>query len=266
LDLIRSAHFGIWLSAFLTFPLVSFLGACIALFMIWILRSLIHTAVILLFAVGITNSARAASKPHIVSFGKWVSVAFYPSADKAASAKVRPLLVDGRVKEFTLGSPHEVTDRGFVVRRAFRVNDSLPQENGAPHWQWQRGGWLFVDRVTGHVSTMNLPEFDVLYSEASWYRDYAAYCGASEDGKKVLAVVAQIARRKPVLKQVLQGAMVKSAETDEAPVAACPTPIWQRAPCRVTFDAPASGKQTFAIRGHVVDLVTEDEDEEEGTK
>jgi len=115
---------------------------------------------------------------------------------------------------------------------------------------------------------MNLPEFDVLYSEASWYRDYAAYCGASEDGKKVLAVVAQIARRKPVLKQVLQGAMVKSAETDEAPVAACPTPIWQRAPCRVTFDAPASGKQTFAIRGHVVDLVTEneDEDEEEGTK
>jgi hypothetical protein len=261
LDLIRPAHFGIWLFAFLTFPLVSLLGACIALVMIWILRCRIHTTVILLLAVGITNSARAASKPHIVSFGKWVSVAFYPSADKAASAKVRPLLVDGRVKEFTLGSAHEVTDRGFVVRRAFRVNDSLPQENGAPHWQWQRGGWLFVDRVTGHVSAMSLPEFDLLYSEASWYRDYAAYCGVSDDGKKVFAVVAQIARRKPVLKQILGGAMVGSSEIDEAPVAACPTPIWQRAPCRVTFEAPASGKQTFAIRGHVVDLVTEDEDE-----
>jgi hypothetical protein len=266
LDLIRSAHFGIQLFAFLTFPLVCFLGACLALGMIWILWYRVHTAVILLLAIGLTNSARAASKPHIVSFGKWVPVVFYPAGDKATNLKVRPVLVDGRIKEFTLGSPHEVTDRGFVVRRAFRVNDSLPQENGAPHWQWQFGGWLFVDRVTGHVSAMHLPEFDVLYSEASWYRDYAAYCGVSEDGKKVFAVVAQIARRKPVLKQILGGATAGSAETDEDPVAACPTPIWQRSPSRVTFEAPASGKQTFAIRGHVVDLVTEDEDEEEGTK
>ncbi len=113
---------------------------------------------------------------------------------------------------------------------------------------------------------MNLPEFDVLYSEASWYRDYAAYCGISEDGKKVFAVVAQIARRKPVLKQVLPGVTVESAEMEDVSVAACPTPIWQRGPSRITFDAPASGKQTFAIRGHVVDLVTEDEDEEEGTR
>ncbi len=224
------------------------------------------TVVVLLLSIGVTNSARAGSKAHTVSFGKWVSAAFSPSADKPVSGRVRPLLVDARLKEFTLGSPHEVTDRGFVVRRAFRVNDSLPQENGAPRWKWQRGGWLYVDRMTGHVSAINLPEFDLLYSEASWYRDYAAYCGVSEDGKKVFAVVAQIARRKPVLKQVLQGAMVKSAEMDEAPVAACPAPTWQRAPCRVTFDTPTADKQTFAIRGHVVDLVSEDEDEDEGTK
>jgi hypothetical protein len=32
----------------------------------------------------------------------------------------------------------------------------------------QRGGWLLVDRLTGHVAPINLPEFDVLYSAASW--------------------------------------------------------------------------------------------------
>ena len=73
--------------------------------------------------------------------------------------KVRALVVDGRVKEYVLGAPHEVTDRLFVVRRVFRVNDSLPEDSG-PRWQWQRGGWLLVDRVTGHVSPINLPEFD----------------------------------------------------------------------------------------------------------
>ena len=73
--------------------------------------------------------------------------------------KIRALIVDGRVKEYVLGAPHEVTERLFVVRRAFRVNDSLP-EDSAPRWQWQRGGWLLVDRVTGHISPINLPEFD----------------------------------------------------------------------------------------------------------
>lgn len=45
--------------------------------------------------------------------------------------RVRPLLVDGRIREFTLGPAHDVTDRLFVVRRAFRVNDTLPQESAA---------------------------------------------------------------------------------------------------------------------------------------
>ena len=130
--------------------------------------------------------------------------------------KVRPLLIDARIKEFTLGTAHDVTDRLFVVRRAFRVNDSLPQESpSAPHWQWQRGGWLLVDRVTGHISPINLPEFDAFYSAASWYRDYAAYCGVAEDGKKVYAVVAQISRRKPVLKKLLEGESVTVPETKE---------------------------------------------------
>jgi len=62
-----------------------------------------------------------------------------------------------------------------------------------PIGQWQRGGWLLVDRVTGRVLPINLPEFDASYSAASWYRDYAAYCGVSDDGKKAYAVVAKSA-------------------------------------------------------------------------
>jgi hypothetical protein len=210
--------------------------------------------------------ALAPSKPHIITFGKWTTVQWSPDSggspgnDKPLTLKVRPLLVDAHLKEFTLGTLHDVTDRLFVVRRAFRVNDSLPQEPTAPpHWQWQRGGWLLVDRVTGHTSTINLPEFDAFYSAASWYRDYAAYCGVSEDGKKIYAIVAQLNRRKPVLKKPLDGQSIpENAVADSA----CPTPAWQRSPARVTFE-PAGPKQTFAIRGHAVDLLNESEEQED---
>jgi hypothetical protein len=50
------------------------------------------------------------------------------------------------------------------------VNDALP-ENAAPKWQWQRGVWLLVDRLTGRISAVNLPEFDAVYSASSWHRD-----------------------------------------------------------------------------------------------
>ena len=216
-------------------------------------------------------SAAAAAKPHVITFGKWSAVQWSPESSSSTSdekplmLKVRPLLVDARVKEFTLGPTHDVTDRLFVVRRAFRVNDSLPQESTlSPHWQWQRGGWLLVDRTTGRVSPLNLPEFDALYSAASWYRDYVAYCGVSEDGKKIYAVVAEIARRKPVLKKLLDGAT--NEINDAAADSACPVPTWQRNPSRVTFEASGVPKQTFAIRGHTVDLVTQEEPDEEASK
>jgi hypothetical protein len=230
------------------------------------------------------NAVWAASKPHVITFGKWITVQWMPGIsaegkDKAEPAttapsvasRVRPLLVDARVKEFTLGQAHEVTDRLFVVRRAFRVNDSLPQESTSPpHWQWQRGGWLLADRVTGRISPINLPEFDVVYSDVTWYRDYAAYCGVSDDGKKLYAMVAQISRRKPVLKKLLEGVSIdgESPLDPKDPIAnsACPMPAWQRAPTRVTFEPADAPKQTFAIRGHVVDLITEEEDEEEASK
>ena len=230
--------------------------------MLRVLQSRLQIALSLFILI--QASAIAATKPHIITFGKWTTVQWIPEAgageDKPLTLRVRPLLVDAHVKEFTLGPAHDVTDRLFVVRRAFRVNDSLPQESASPpHWQWQRGGWLLVDRVTGHISPINLPDFDAFNSAASWYRDYAAYCGVSEDGKKIYAIVAQLNRRKPVLKKPLDGQSIpENAVADSA----CPTPAWQRSPARVTFE-PAGLKQTFAIRGHAVDLLNENEEQED---
>lgn len=216
---------------------------------------------LLLFPLG----ARAATKVHFINFGKWTSVPWFAGSganDRPQVLKIRALIVDGRVKEYVLGAAHEVTDRLYVVRRVFRLNDSLP-EDAAPHWQWQRGGWLLVDRMSGHVSPIALPEFDAFYSSASWYRDYAAYCGVSDDGKTLYAMVAQVGRRKPVLKKSLS---TSGLPEDATPDSACPAPLWQRSPARVSFEPTGSTRQTFAIRGHVVDLVNDAEEDEDASK
>lgn len=200
----------------------------------------------------------AATKVHVVAFGRWMPVqcfAGYGPTEKPISIKVRALIVDGRIKEYVVGPPHEVTERLFVARRAFRVNDSLP-EDSTPKWQWQRGGWLLVDRVTGRISAISLPEFDGVYSAGSWYRDYVAYCGIADDGKRAYAIVAQLSRRKPVLRRQVSDAVAE----DAAPDSACGMPEWQRNPVRVSFEV-AGNKQTFAVRGRVVDMVDDAEDE-----
>jgi hypothetical protein len=176
--------------------------------------------------------------------------------------KVRPLLVDGRVKEYTLGLAHEVTERQFVVQRAFRLNDSLPEDSGVPRWQWQRGGWLLVDRWTGHISAINLAEFDGIYSAASWYRDYVAYCVVSDDGKKISAVVAQLSRRKPVLKKALAG----SIADDALPDSACPAPTWQRGPVRVQLRTCQRHEANVRHPRRAVDLVRGAEEDKEASK
>jgi hypothetical protein len=212
---------------------------------------------IVIFCLAMVEAA-ALPKAHIISFGKWMSVQWPNATGKnLLDLKVRPLYVDTRLKEYTTGSAHDLTDRLFAVRRMFRVNDALPEET-AVRWQWQRGGWLLVDRITGKVSQLSLPEFDPFYSTASWYRDYVAYCGVSEDGKKLYAVVAQVGRRKPVLKKILG-----EPDGDDAPDSECPAPKWERAPARVTFQPDDTQKVLFSIRGRVVDIVNEPEEDAE---
>ena len=222
-----------------------------------------HPLYVLLGYLLLATTALGAPKPHVVSFGKWTAVKWFvgPGEDKVIDLKVRALYVDSRLKEFTLGAPHDVTDRLFVVRRAFRLNDTLPEETSStPHWLWERGGWLLVDRITGHVSQINLPEYDPYYSVASWYRDYVAYCGVSSDGKKLHTIVAQLGSRKPILKKALG-----EATGEDMPDSGCPAPTWQRQPPRVTFQPAGDQKVTFSVRWHAVNVVN-DEEEEEGTE
>jgi hypothetical protein len=190
----------------------------------------------------------AAARQHYVGFGGWVRVQFITADDAKEPGRVRALLVDGSAKEFVVGPPHDVTDRLFAVRRAFRMNDALPGTS-RPQWIWQRGGWLLVDRSNGHVSKLNLPDFDTAISAVSWFRDYAAYCG-SPDGQKLYAIVAQIGERKPLRRTALDD----SAE-------GCEAPTWQKQPPRVTFTKGLQ-KLSFTIRGRAVEPQSgEDESE-----
>src|SRR3954469_3483059 len=137
-------------------------------------------------------------KVHVVGFGALKRVPYSRTGDPAGATagesnlKIRPLVVDGLVKEWTTGEPHDVTDRSFVVRRVMRINDQLPGEKAAvSRWVWQRGPWLLVDRVSGHVLALKLPDYDPGVSQVSWFRDFAAYCGLPSSGKSLYAVVTQ---------------------------------------------------------------------------
>jgi hypothetical protein len=212
------------------------------------------------------SAATPPKKPHIVALGAVRSVPYSKAGDPAGagpeetSLKTRPLVVDGRVSEWTTGDAHEVTERSFVVRRALRINDSLPgDQTKSSHWVWQRGPWLLVDRVTGRVTALKLPDYDPGASQVAWFRDYAAYCGVTATRKSLYAVVAQIGVRRMVL-----GKKLSAFDTENtAPV--CGLPEWQREPLRITFHPAGKEAASFDLVGGSAVLV-EGGDEEEPAK
>jgi hypothetical protein len=185
---------------------------------------------------GVSPSVLAAPrKARIVILGAVRHVPYSKAGDPSGAVagedalKIRALLVDGSLKEWTTGDAHDVTDRSFVVRRVLRLNDALPGDQPG-QWVWQRGPWLLVDRVTGHIAALKLPDYDPGVSQPSWFRDYAAYCGVTSSGKSLYAVVAQVAARKPVLAKKLAD---YDAENQATPV--CAAAEWQREPLHITF-------------------------------
>ncbi len=164
--------------------------------------------------------------------------------EDTTTLKVRPLMVDERQREWTTGEIHEVTDRTFAVRRAMRLNDGLPGDREAK-WIWQPGPWLVVDRMTGHISALHLPDFDAEVSNVVWYRDYAAYCGVAQTAKGGLyAVVAELgARRAVVSKQI--GAWPQANHF----IPVCQPAEWQRLPVRVTIKPTGGEAVTFNVVG-----------------
>jgi hypothetical protein len=227
-------------------------------------RLLMWTLVFFLFSQPFTSAA-APAKVHTVALGAARKVP-YTLPDSPAQAgkatdpmmlKVRPLIVDGRQKEWTTGDSHDVTDRSFAIQRALRLNDALPGDTAA-HWSWQPGPWLLVDRATGHITALHLPDFDAVVSEAVWYRDYAAYCGTAQTAKGGLfAIVAQIGTTRTVVKKQIG----KWPQADPIqPV--CKRAEWQRAPMRVTMQATGGEPMTFDVVGAAA--LIEEGDAEDG--
>lgn len=211
-------------------------------------RLVLPVSVVLLSLV--PAASFAATKIHTVTLGPSRRVPYTPpeatpdnKSEEATSLRVRPLFVDEKQKEWTVGEAHDVTDRTFVIRRAFRINDALPGE--AARWTWQPGPWLSVDRTSGHVTALHLPAFDPQVSDAVWFRDYAAYCGILTTAKGgLVAVVAEIGSRKAVAQQKI-GAWPQP----DAPHPVCSAAKWQRTPIRATIQ-PANGQPiTFDVVG-----------------
>ena len=197
--------------------------------------------------------AVAVRKTHTVSLGAARNVPYSRAGDPAGSEagedslRIRALIVDGALKEWTTGDAHDVTDRSFVVRRVIRLNDALPGDQAGQaarqgHWVWQRGPWLLVDRVTGHVVPLRLPDYDPGVSQVSWFRDYGAYCGVTPSGKNLYGVVAQVAARKPVLAKKLE-----SFDAGRSVDSACASAEWQREPLRIVFHPAGKDAVSFDL-------------------
>ena len=208
---------------------------------------MLRPAIILAIALTATLAHAAGAKPHAVSLGAVHKVPYSTAGDPAGARsdetelRIRPLVVDGKVKEWTTGDAHDITDRSFVVRRAIRLNDALPTDagghTGAARWVWQRGPWLLIDRISGKVTALRLPDYDPAVSDVVWFRDYAAYCGLNSTGRQLYAVVAQIAARRPLLSKKLH-----EWNPIGHPTPACTLAAWQREPLRIAFQ-PTGGQQ-----------------------
>jgi hypothetical protein len=214
----------------------------------------------------VSHSEAAARKTHTVVLGAAKRVPYSKAGDPAGAApgetdlKIRPLVVDDAVKEWTTGDTHDVTDRSFVVRRVMRLNDNLPGDKQV-HWVWQRGPWLLIDRVTGHVTALKLPDYDPGVSQVSWFRDYGAYCGVTASGKSLYAVVAQLAARRPLLAKKLS-----AFDTDNDGDRACGAPEWQREPLRITFHPTGKDAASFDLVPGSAVLVEESDEEPDASQ
>jgi hypothetical protein len=233
-------------------------------------RKFVPFALVLLSLAAASGTLHASPKKvHVVALGAIRRVPYSKTGDPAGAApgetalKIRPLVVDGNIKEWTTGEVHDITDRSFVVRRVMRLNDDLPSDKprersagAASTWVWQRGPWLLVDRVSGHVTALKLPDYDPGVSQVTWFRDYAAYCGLTSSGTNLYAVVAQVAARKPVLAQKL----APFGPTDRTNPA-CAIAEWQREPLRATFHPAGKDAVSFDIVPGSAVLIEDSEDD-----
>lgn len=214
------------------------------------LRPCAGIAVILVFtAISAAGATRVrAKKPHYTALGAARTVPYSVEGDPdgakpgETTLRVRPLVVNGIVKDWTTGEDHPITEWSFTVRGAIRMNDALPTDS-KEHWVWQRGPWLLVDKESGKITTLRLPDYSSAVSNVVWFRNYAAYCGLSPGGKTLYAIVTQVPARKPLVRQKLSPWKATGQMT------ACAPAVWQRDPLQVSF-APTGGTSvSFTLAG-----------------
>jgi hypothetical protein len=212
-------------------------------------------------------AAPKAPKTHTVSLGPIRRVPYtQPDAkpeeksDETTTLKVRPLYVDDRQKDWTTGDPHDITDRTFAIRRALHINDALPTDT-APHWIWQPGPWITVDRVTGHITALHLPYFDPVVSNAVWFRDYVAYCGTNTTtkGGNLYVIVAQLGARHAIVQKPLG----KWPEPNHF-IPVCQPAKWERQPLSVTMQPTGGEATTYNVVG--TSSIIEEGDNDDSTE
>ena len=84
-----------------------------------------------------------------------------------------------------------------------------------------------------------------------------AYCGVSDNGEKLSAVVMQLGRKKPLLKKELG-----AASQEDMPDSECDAPtVGEEADAQSLFCRNTAQKQTFSIFGHAWDAAPGSEEE-----
>lgn len=207
----------------------------------------------------------AAPKVHTVSLGAVRRVPYTPpdatleeKSDQTSTIKVRPLFVDDRQKDWTTGEVHDITDRTFAVRRALHINDALPTDP-APRWIWQPGPWITVDRVTGHITPLHLPNFAPVVSNAVWFRDYTAYCGTANTAKggSLYVIVAQLGARRGVVQRLIG----KWPQPNHF-IPVCQPAKWERLPLRVTIQPTGGEAMTYDVVGTSSTIIEEGDNDD----
>lgn len=204
----------------------------------------------------------ATAKVHTVVLGAVRRVPFVAAdvsseakEDEAGTLRIRPLVVDGKTREWLTGDAHDITERSFVARRVLHINDALPGEKSG-RWVWQPGSWILVDRISGRVTALHLPDFDASISDVVWYRDYAAYCGIHTTAKAsgLSAEVWQIGAHKAALSRVI----APWPQTERVRPVCLPS-VWQREPMRVTVKPNGSDPVVYSVVGTSTQLVEDGE-------
>lgn len=191
------------------------------------------------------HKRRSTRRVHSAGLGLWHTVAYTPNPDATnptpGQLRIRPLIVDGRLAEWTTGEPHMVTAQTFVVQQALRVNNALPTDP-KPNWIWQLGPWLMANRSTGHVTTLHLPDFYPSISEVVWFQNYAAYCGLKPTGQFVYGIIVEAGVRKALASQ-----KIAPWSPVSHPTPACAPALWQLDPLRVTLEPTAGRAVTYRV-------------------